>query len=251
MTARSARPISRWISTVRPFCLPALASRAVRSPVEAGSSEYSAVIQPRPRPRSQRGTLLLDRGGAEHARLPLRVEHRAVRLLEEVGDDLERAQLVGPAAVLPAHAGGRLELREGDVLDLAERELEEALAERAEELRVAGGQEAVGALAALAVLDPLAGERLGHLARGLLGGEDERHAAPEDALEDRPDQRVVRAAEDDRVDLGVLERRGVLAHGLGRLLAERARRSRSAARAAGRRPATSRAPASSACTSSS
>ena len=55
-TARSARPISRWISTVRPFCLPSLASRAVRSPVEAGSIEYSAVSQPRPESRSQRGT---------------------------------------------------------------------------------------------------------------------------------------------------------------------------------------------------
>jgi hypothetical protein len=29
----------------------------VRSPVEAGSSEYSAVIQPRPERFSQRGTL--------------------------------------------------------------------------------------------------------------------------------------------------------------------------------------------------
>jgi hypothetical protein len=36
--------------------LPALASRWVRSPVEAGSSEYSAVSQPRPESRSQRGT---------------------------------------------------------------------------------------------------------------------------------------------------------------------------------------------------
>ena len=55
-TARSARPISRWISTVRPFCFPALASRWLRSPVEAGSIEYSAVSQPRPESRSQRGT---------------------------------------------------------------------------------------------------------------------------------------------------------------------------------------------------
>jgi len=54
-TERSARPISRWISTVRPFCRPVLASRCVRSPVDAGSSEYSAVSQPRPEPLSQRG----------------------------------------------------------------------------------------------------------------------------------------------------------------------------------------------------
>ena len=55
-TPRTARPISRWISTVRPPCLPRLASRSVRSPVEAGSSEYSAVTQPRPWCISQRGT---------------------------------------------------------------------------------------------------------------------------------------------------------------------------------------------------
>ena len=48
--------MSRWISTVRPFCLPVLASRWVRWPVEAGSIEYSAVSQPRPLPASHRGT---------------------------------------------------------------------------------------------------------------------------------------------------------------------------------------------------
>ena len=46
----------RWISTVRPFCLPALASRGVRVEVEAGSIPYSAVSQPWPLPASQRGT---------------------------------------------------------------------------------------------------------------------------------------------------------------------------------------------------
>jgi hypothetical protein len=44
------------ISTVLPPCVPRAASRSVRSPVDAGSSEYSAVIQPRPERASQRGT---------------------------------------------------------------------------------------------------------------------------------------------------------------------------------------------------
>src|SRR6266480_3188001 len=57
VTARIERPISRWISTVRPPCFPRDASRSVRSPVDAGSSEYSAVSQPRPLPYSHRGTL--------------------------------------------------------------------------------------------------------------------------------------------------------------------------------------------------
>ena len=47
-TERIARPINRWISIVRPPCLPRDASRSVRAPVDAGSSEYSAVIHPRP-----------------------------------------------------------------------------------------------------------------------------------------------------------------------------------------------------------
>src|SRR5262249_2894542 len=50
------------------------------------------------------------------------------------------------------------------------------------------------------------------LACGLLGREDERHVAAEHALEDRTDQRIVRAAEDDRVDTSVLQRRRVLTH---------------------------------------
>ena len=94
-----------------------------------------------------------------------------------------------------------------------DRELEEAAPQLAEELRVARRQEAVRALAADVVLDPLPRERLRDLARGLLRGEDERDAAPEHALEDRADERVVRAAEDDGVDVGLLERGRVLAHG--------------------------------------
>src|SRR5258708_1853490 len=54
-TARRLRPISRWISTVRPPCLPAVASRRVRSRVARGSMPYSAVIQPRAWPLSHGG----------------------------------------------------------------------------------------------------------------------------------------------------------------------------------------------------
>src|ERR1700739_811568 len=53
--ARSERPIRRWISTVRPPCFPAEASRRVRSSVARGSMPYSAVTQPRPWPLSHGG----------------------------------------------------------------------------------------------------------------------------------------------------------------------------------------------------
>ncbi len=54
-TARRLRPISRWISTVRPPCLPADASRRVRSRVARGNMPYSAVTQPRAWPFSHGG----------------------------------------------------------------------------------------------------------------------------------------------------------------------------------------------------
>jgi hypothetical protein len=54
-TPRSARPMSRWISTDRPSSRP-VRSRCLRSLVAPGSIEYSAVSQPRPFPMSQLGT---------------------------------------------------------------------------------------------------------------------------------------------------------------------------------------------------
>jgi hypothetical protein len=48
MTARSERPIRRWISWVRPEGLPLADSRRDRVWVARGSMAYSAVTQPRP-----------------------------------------------------------------------------------------------------------------------------------------------------------------------------------------------------------
>ena len=48
--------MSRWISWVRPDGLPSFTSRPIRSGDEPGSIEYSAVTQPLPLPRIQRGT---------------------------------------------------------------------------------------------------------------------------------------------------------------------------------------------------
>ena len=53
-TARRLRPISRWISWVRPPMRPV--SRAERVLVLRGSMAYSAVIQPAPLPRRKDGT---------------------------------------------------------------------------------------------------------------------------------------------------------------------------------------------------
>src|SRR5262245_30611846 len=92
---------------------------------------------------------------------------------------------------------------ERDALDVDERQLQEALAELAEERRIARREEAVRAEAIACVLPVLARQRFRHLARRLLGREDEGDVAAEDALEHGPDQRIVRAAEDDRVAAGL------------------------------------------------
>ena len=55
-TPRSERPMSRWISWVRPDGDPLVTSRRMRSGEAPGSIEYSAVTQPLPEPRIQRGT---------------------------------------------------------------------------------------------------------------------------------------------------------------------------------------------------
>src|SRR3954463_1640394 len=54
--ARSDRPISRWISIVRPLCFPLAASRADRVCVDLGSIPYSAVTHPTPFPIRWGGT---------------------------------------------------------------------------------------------------------------------------------------------------------------------------------------------------
>ena len=56
-TARSERPISRWISALRPFSFSLEISRGERVLVARGSIAYSAVTQPSPLPARNGGTL--------------------------------------------------------------------------------------------------------------------------------------------------------------------------------------------------
>ena len=103
--ARSERPISRWISTVRPLCLPLAASRSIRSGDAPGSIEYSAVTQPLPLPRIQRGTSSSMLAVHSTRVLAERDEHGAVGHLGVVALERDRAQLVGGAAVGSGHGG--------------------------------------------------------------------------------------------------------------------------------------------------
>ncbi len=98
--------------------------------------------------------------------------------------------------------------------------MEEPAAHRTERLRITGRLEDTDALAIGIVSDLLSGERFRDLARRLVRREHERHAAPEDALEERSQDRIVGAPEDHRVHPGRLEGRRDLAHRLDRLVAE-------------------------------
>ena len=158
--------------------------------------------------------------GAENLRLALRPEHRAVRLLQPV--ELDPSGRSSSARRPSARVTPRPpRVRERDVLHLADRQLEEAAALRAERAGVAGRQESVAAFACRVVLESLAGERHGDFTCGFLRGEDERDVAAEHAVEDGSDQRVVRAPEDHGVDAGLLQRRRILAHRLLELLERR------------------------------
>ena len=117
-TARSARPMSRWISWVRPDGWPSLTSR--RGPARAtspGSIEYSAVTQPLaaaahpPGARPRRSTPCTAPGcGRRH-------QHRAGGHLGEVALEGDGAQLVGGSAVglSPARYGHAVPLPVGGV----------------------------------------------------------------------------------------------------------------------------------------
>ena len=89
---------------MRPPCFPRAASRSVRSPVEAGSIEYSAVSQPRPLPYIQRGTDSCTDAVQSTIVFPARMQRVPGRVLDEVDVERGRAQVVGPPAVGPGHA---------------------------------------------------------------------------------------------------------------------------------------------------
>jgi len=101
------------------------------------------------------------------------------------------------------------------VLDVGDRKLQEAHAEIPESRSIPCRQKAVRPLARSLVLNSLPGQRLCNLTCRLFRREDERDVTTEHALEDLPDQRIVRTAEDHGVDTGILQWHRVLTYGVG------------------------------------
>src|SRR3954452_20872227 len=146
--------MSRWISTVRPSGRPLVTSRCLRSPVDAGSIPYSAVIQPRPWPIIQRGTDSCTEA-VQITRVPpqaISAEPVAVRtkpgsIVTGRSSFAARPLLRVMSALLRSsrHLGKRL--HERHVLHAADRQLQEPRPGRAQRLGIARGQEPVLALA--------------------------------------------------------------------------------------------------------
>ena len=91
-TVRSERPIRRWISCVRPLCLPRAASRSLRVWVLRGSMPYSAVTPAFAAAALVWGHLVFDRRGAQHAGVAEGDQHRAFGVARVAAGDGDRAQ---------------------------------------------------------------------------------------------------------------------------------------------------------------
>ena len=97
-TARSERPIRRWISCVRPDCLPRAASRSPRVWVARGSMPYSAVTQPWPELRRNGGTRPSTLAAHSTSVLPMRIRQEPSAWRAKPVVERDGAQCVGGAA---------------------------------------------------------------------------------------------------------------------------------------------------------
>ena len=98
-TARSERPISRWISCVRPLGRPLVTSRGVRV---RGRARQHRVLRRHPALAGiaqERRNRCLHAGGAQHLRIAHCDERRAFGRLQIAGGDLYRPQLIRPSTV--------------------------------------------------------------------------------------------------------------------------------------------------------
>ncbi len=94
VTARRERPMSRWISWVRPEIRPATRSRGVRSSVARGQHGVLGGDPAPARALEERRHALVDRGRRQDARPAHLDEGRAVGEIEVVDADLHGPELV-------------------------------------------------------------------------------------------------------------------------------------------------------------
>ena len=140
-----------------------------------------------------------------------------MRLLEEVGPDLERAELIRSAAVRPhAAAASSAERSTCSAASIGSCRNLRPVSRKTSGSPVVRKRYAPSRASSFSI--PFRAS-VSATSRAVSSAEKTSVTPAEDPLEDRADERIVRAAEDHRVHARLLERRGVLADGRG-LLAE-------------------------------
>ncbi len=224
---------------MRPSGLPRETSRCLRSPVEAGSMPYSAVTQPRPRPAIQRGTLSTA-DAVQITRVPpcaisaepvaVRTKPGSIATGRSVGVARGRPLLTRPPSARE-RARRRAGRRRAAAAGSASRD-----AGRPPRRPSRGSGSRRGADRRRHGRGPRPAARASTSSAIAWPELTSVTAAPERTLEDRAYERVVRAAEHDRVDLGRDKRRAIALDALDDALRRPRRRPGSAARARDRRP---------------
>ena len=201
-SAATGRPAAGSRPCARPACR-GVASRCLRSPVEPGSIPYSDVTQPRAAPAHPRRHRLLDHRRADEPGGADLEEDRA-----RVADGMKSSSIAIGRSSSGARPSARRHAATASVAgSTRSTSVSGSCRNRPRRRGTRPGRRCTGSGSR-----PRGRGRcrrrarasgLGHLAGDLLGRRDQRDVAAEDALEHRPDQRVVRAAEDDGVDVGV------------------------------------------------
>src|SRR5262249_879008 len=195
-TARSARPIRRWISWVRPLCRPRVASRGVRVSVDRGNMLYSAVIQPLPEPFRNEGTV-----SSMEAVQITRVFPTSIRTEPSAVETKSGVMFTGricSAARLSERKIMSLLFFNVNQLDIFNRISQERAAEPAEFLHRIRGVAAQAPGPALAAVFP---EQLGNFDRCRFGGINNFHLRWNDAPEQRANERVVGTAQHEYISI--------------------------------------------------
>src|SRR3954454_7725598 len=231
-TARRLRPIRRLISWVRTPTRPLTASRSIPSFVESGSITYSTVTQPRPFPDIQRGTPFVNDAVHSTRVFPneMSAEPSACRLQPRsmvtgrswsgVRPSARVVSVTGISSIGMGWSVRKFDDTGVHQVDGGDLRADEAVRQAQELVGVgAGGLVAEGGRQRRAPLGAPTDERAVHVLRRLGVAGDQRDVLPHHVRDRALEERVVRAAEDERVHVRLAQRPQVLRGDAEHLLA--------------------------------
>src|SRR5439155_17610501 len=201
-TARSDRPIRRWISCVRPEALPRVASLCVRWSVARGIIPYSEVIHPWLVSRRKGGTLSSTLAVQMTCVWPILMSAEpSAWMLTPVWMStgrMSRSLLPSCRCIRPPKGASALNV---DLLEPLERPAEKARPDLAEPFRRVGHEEMVAARGARPLVQEPALDQAGPHDRGRRPRRiDQSHQRSDRGADDSGEERVVRAPQDQGVD---------------------------------------------------